>query len=248
MTTTYTNARILYLTTDYGQRPALVVDMKGKTVAVFNSAENGVYSENVPAATLAAGTPVPAPKGASGAYDPIVWAAATIATTRRKTSQRAFTKGAMLILAVIAGDTTITTAPDDTAAGPKGARAQSTRGNLVASLSLELGIAPKAARRTLRAAGLNAPYLDEAAVRAALTGTKAKATKTPKAAAPTPEASTPDATPAKATKKARVVKAKAQANVAADGAPLDPETTVAARRAASRRPSPAVKIEVQAQA
>ena len=225
-------AVVRYLTTDHGVRPALLIPGDKKGTAVLNDAERGLHTVACTLDDIANASPVDY-KG--GEYPAALWAAGQIATTTRKTAQRAYTKAAMALCLAVAGDTPVPThSPDDTADGPKGERAKSTRGNVVAAVCAELSLAPKAARRILRAAGLRAPYEDAAAVRAALT---AKATKP----AVEPTAPTTDAKP----KRARKVAAKP---VAADGQPLVPELSVASRRAAARRPSKAVKIEVQAAA
>lgn len=239
------NASVLYLHGEFGERPALVVIGPKHAHAVHSTAENGLYVEKLSLEDAAKGRPVP---HKDGVYPANEWAAKQIALTTRKTAQRAFTKQAMSILQSVAGDTPVPThAPDDTASEPKGERARSTKGNVVASICAELNLQPKAARRTLRKAGLRAPYTDEAKVRAALTS---KTSKAPKATKPAADAPAAKAKPAKAKRVAKAAAADASAKtpVAADGAPLDPSLSVAARRAAARRPSPAVKIEVQAQA
>ena len=95
------------------------------------------------------------------------------------------------------------------------------RGNLVATLCAELGLEPKKARRILRKAGMNAPYTDESALRAALTSKPA--TPKTKPAAPSTDA---DATP-KATKKAKT-----------------PAAAPKAKKAAAKKPSKARRVPV----
>lgn len=121
---------------------------------------------------------------------------------------------------------------------PNATKSPTTATGLVQTLCAELKLDPKKARRILRKAGFNAPYTDEAKIRAALTSKPAKA-------APAP-ATTPKAAPAKAPKK--VASKKASAPVAQDGKAINPDLTPASRKAASRRPSKAVKVEVQASA
>jgi len=116
---------------------------------------------------------------------------------------------------------------------------------LVQTLCAELAIDPKKARRILRKAGMNAPYTNETAIRAALAGKPSKAA--PVAADATPKAASPKA-PKKVASKKVASAPKAAPVVAQDGKAIDTDLTPASRKAASRRPSKAVKVPVEVQA